>query len=174
MIAAMTRDDPDGAAAAEAEPDFEALVAPEVGRLFGIAVTILRDRAEAEDAVQETLTRAWTRQSTLRDAVARRAWLTRICVNYCISRRRRLLRLPQPFADPPRPPIGTWDLDARGLDLDRAYAALSARQRAALLLFYHHGHSVEECGELMSCAPGTVRSHLARALTALRKEMRDA
>jgi len=60
------------------------------------------------------------------------------------------------------------------LDLDRAYAALSARQRAALLLFYHHGHSVEECGELMSCAPGTVRSHLARALTALRKEMRDA
>jgi RNA polymerase sigma factor (sigma-70 family) len=124
--------------------------------------------------VQETLTRAWARQATLRDAAARRAWLTRICVNHCISRRRHLGRLPRAFADPPRPPLDGWDLDTRGLDLDRACAALSARQRAALVPFYHHGHSIEESGELVPCAPGTVRSHLARALAALRKEMRDA
>jgi hypothetical protein len=38
------RDTPDGTGAAAVEPDFDALVSPELGRLFGIAVTILRDR----------------------------------------------------------------------------------------------------------------------------------
>jgi len=150
------------------------LLLRESGRLFGIAVTILRDPGEAEDAVQETLARAWDRHASLRDRSSIRGWLTRICINYCISRRRQLVRLPRPLWDGPRPALASWDLDGAALDLDRAYASLSVRQRAALLLFYQHGYSVEECAELMSCAPGTVRSHIARALTALRKEMRDA
>jgi RNA polymerase sigma-70 factor (ECF subfamily) len=155
----------------EAQGDVASALDGEAGRLFGIAVTILPDDGKAEDAVQEVLSRAWTRRRTLRDPLARRAWLTRICVNYCVSRRRRL---PLPVGETPVPPPAGWRLDARQLDLDRAYATLSVRQRAALVRFYGHGYSIQECGELMSCARGTVRSHLARALRALRKEMNDA
>jgi len=168
-MAAMT-----GSLDLDAGAEFDAALGGEAGRLFGIAVTILRDAGEAEDAVQEVLARAWSRRDTLRDRSARRAWLTRICVNYCISRRRRLLRLPLPLGERSVLPAAPWTLDGRGLDLDRAYARLSVRQRAAVVLFYGHGYSIQECGELMSCAAGTVRSHLARALAALRKEMNDA
>ncbi len=157
-----------------AESDPSPLFNPEAERLFGIAVTILRDRGEAEEAVQETLARAWSRRSTLRDSAASRGWVTRICINYCLSRRRHLLRLPLPLPERFRPPLSVWELEDTELDLDRAYAALSVRQRAALLLFYHHGYSVRECAELMACAPGTVRSHIARGLAALRQEMSDA
>lgn len=143
-------------------------------RLFGIAVTILRDPGEAEDAVQEALTLAWSRRAMLRDPAATRAWLTKICINHCISRRRRLLRMPLLFGavrDRAPPP---WQFEGRRLDLDRAYAALTVRQRAATILFYHHGYSIAECAALMGCAPGSVRSHLGRSLVKLRTEMTDA
>jgi DNA-directed RNA polymerase specialized sigma24 family protein len=60
------------------------------------------------------------------------------------------------------------------LDIDRAFRRLSLRQRAAIALTYRHGYSVEECAVFMGCRPGTVRSHLARGLVTLRKELGDA
>ena len=59
------------------------------------------------------------------------------------------------------------------IDIDRAYQRLSVRQRAALTLNFRYGYSVAECAEMMGCRPGTVRSHLARALASLRKEIAD-
>jgi RNA polymerase sigma factor (sigma-70 family) len=60
------------------------------------------------------------------------------------------------------------------LDLDRAQGKLSRQQRAALVLSYHYGYSADQSAELMGVSPGTVRSHLARALATLRREMSDA
>ena len=62
-----------GTLSLEAQVDFTSALDGEPGRLFGIAVIILRDAGEAEDAVQEVLSRAWTRRETLRDPLARRA-----------------------------------------------------------------------------------------------------
>jgi DNA-directed RNA polymerase specialized sigma24 family protein len=59
----------------------------------------------------------------------------------------------------------------RALDIDRACRRLTAQQRTVITLHYHHGHGLDECADLMGCRPGTVRSHLARALTTLRREM---
>lgn len=161
-----------GALAAQA--DMESLLKSEPQRLFGIAVTILRDAGEAEDAVQEALTTAWSRQATLRDPASARAWLTRICVNHCLSRRRRLRSLPLTFGAVRDKPLPPWQFEGRLLDLDRAFTTLTIRQRTAVVLFYHHGYSIAECAALMACAPGSVRSHLARSLVKLRKEMTDA
>jgi len=58
--------------------------------------------------------------------------------------------------------------------MDRAYRQLSLKQRAAITLNYRHGYSVEECAAFMGCRPGTVRTHVARGLATLRKELGDA
>jgi RNA polymerase sigma-70 factor (ECF subfamily) len=160
--------------AAATEENLEWILRVEPQRLFGIAVTILRDPGEAEDAVQEALTLAWSRRAMLRDPAAARSWLTRICINHCISRRRRLLRMPLLFGavrDRAPPP---WLFEGRRLELDRAFATLTVRQRTATVLFYHHGYSIAECAAVMACAPGSVRSHLGRSLVKLRKEMTNA
>ena len=60
------------------------------------------------------------------------------------------------------------------IDMDRAYRQLSLKQRAAITLNYRHGYSVEECAAFMGCRPGTVRTHVARGLATLRKELGDA
>jgi RNA polymerase sigma factor (sigma-70 family) len=64
-------------------------------------------------------------------------------------------------------------VETHDLDLERAFARLSLRQRAVLALHYHYGYPLDECAGLMRCRPGTVRSHLARALARLRKELQD-
>jgi RNA polymerase sigma factor (sigma-70 family) len=167
----------DPVASAESVPSwtFDAAAAREKTRLFHLALSILRDRGEAEDAVQETLVKAWKSWRSLSDLNQSSRWMTKVCVNHCISRRRSLISRgwfwrsePPENAQQFKPEIGS-----EMLDFDRAYLHLSVNQRTALTLNYRYGYSIEECAELMGCRPGTVRSHLGRALATLRKEMND-
>jgi RNA polymerase sigma-70 factor (ECF subfamily) len=156
---------------ASAEASFDSLLNAERRRLYGIAFSILRDHAEAEDALQDAMLKAWRSWGSVRDEGARPAWLVRICVNHCINRRKWLrmrfastARANEAAAPDPR-------FEGRLVDLDRSYRTLSPRQRAAVFLHYHHGYSIDECADLMSCRAGSVRTHLARALASMRKEM---
>jgi RNA polymerase sigma-70 factor (ECF subfamily) len=156
------------------EVSFERAVLPERPRLYALAISIMRDAAEGEDAVQDTLLSAWRSWDQVRDPAHPGPWLTRICVNHCLHRGRRLSRVVQSgdmrLATVP-PPI---QFEGQLLDFDRAFARLSAKQRAAFALHVHHGYSVDECARLLDCRPGTVRSHLGRAVAALRRAMSNA
>lgn len=151
----------------------ERLIGAQQRRLFHIALAIVRDHGEAEDAVQESFLLAWRRWDSVRDEEKRESWLTTICVRQCIRRRTGLRRWTLAPADAATPAPEHVRFQGRLLDLDRAQANLSPQQRAALVLSYHHGYSADQCAELMGLSPGTVRSHLARALAALRREMSD-
>jgi RNA polymerase sigma factor (sigma-70 family) len=162
----------------ESSPElaFEALVAADARRLYTLALSILRDEGEAEDAVQETLLRAWRSWPSIADSDHRPRWLTRVCVNHCTSIRRRL----RVRGGPPLELFETAGSSggqsgvAELIDVDRAYRCLSVRQRAAITLNYGYGYSVEESADLMGCRPGTVRTHVARGLASMRKELGDA
>jgi DNA-directed RNA polymerase specialized sigma24 family protein len=147
---------------------FEAVVHAESGRLYAVAYSILRDVQEAEDAVQETMELAWRSWASLRDPSKRSAWLRQICVRRAIRSRRRLL--PRLWlaetAHVGRPTPGDSDVD-----LDRGYRRLTRPQRAVVALHYEYGYTLDECAALIGCQPGTARSHLARALASLRKEL---
>jgi RNA polymerase sigma factor (sigma-70 family) len=160
--------------AAGAEAGFDALLVAQRRTLYGIAYSILHDHAEAEDALQEAMLKAWRSWDSVRDEGARPRWLMRICVNHCINRRSWLRLRPRPVAHGDTAAVPDPRFDARLVDLDRSYRNLSPRQRAAVFLHYHHGYSVDECAELMSCRPGSVRTHLARALASMRREMTNA
>ena len=163
--------------AGEALPErtFEAVAVPDARRLYSLALSILRDEGEAEDAVQETLLKAWRSWGSVAEMDRPASWLTRVCVNHCISRRRHLRSRGWPplalieEAASRRDPGAAADF----VDIDRAYRRLSLRQRAAITLNYRQGYSVEECAVFMGCRPGTVRTHLARGLATLRKELGD-
>lgn len=152
----------------------ERLVAAQQRRLFHIALAILRDPAEAEDAVQECFLVAWRRWDTVREEDKGESWLTTICVRHCIRRRTGLRRWSLGTSDASLAAPDHPRFEGRLVDLDRAQGRLSPQQRAALVLCYHHGFSADQCAVLMGLSPGTVRSHLARALATLRKEMSDA
>jgi RNA polymerase sigma factor (sigma-70 family) len=155
---------------------FDAVAVPEARRLYSLALSILRDDGEAEDAVQETLLKAWRSWDSVSRMELPVPWLTRVCVNHCISRRRHLRSRGWPpldlFEGAGANSAGSSAADL--VDMDRAYRRLSLKQRAAITLNYRHGYSIEECAVLMGCQPGTVRTHVARGLNTLRKELGDA
>jgi RNA polymerase sigma factor (sigma-70 family) len=161
----------------EASPDrtFEAIVVPDARRLYSLALSILRDEGEAEDAVQETLLKAWRSWNSVSAMDRPASWLTRVCVNHCISRRRHLRSRGWPPLALIEDAVSRGDANtaAEFVDMDRAYRRLSLRQRAAITLNYRHGYSVEECAVFMGCSPGSVRTHLARGLATLRRELGD-
>ncbi len=173
-------------AALPPEAAFDAVFAREKTRLYHLALSVLHDRAEAEDAVQETMWRAWKAWSSVRDESKRSAWLTKICLHHCFRRKRRLDRsAPWDTTDPvaadagrlPGQPVGAAASAGRAVhdpDLDRAYRKLPPKQRAAIVLHYHHGYSIEQTAAVMGCRAGTVRTHVQRALATLRKELGDA
>jgi RNA polymerase sigma factor (sigma-70 family) len=162
----------------ESRPElaFETVVAADASRLYTLALSILRDEGEAEDAVQETLLKAWRSWPSISESDHLARWLTRVCVNQCTSMRRHLRARGWP-------PLELFESagasraqtsPAEIIDIDRAYRALSIRQRAAITLNYRYGYSIGESADLMGCRPGTVRTHVARGLAALRKELGDA
>jgi RNA polymerase sigma-70 factor, ECF subfamily len=163
--------------AGESLPDrtFDAVVVQDARRLYSLALSILRDPGEAEDAVQETQLKAWRSWNSVSRMERPASWLTRVCVNHCISRRRHL----RSSGWPPLAPndvtsrAGRSDAGVDLVDVDRAYRRLSLKQRAAITLNYRHGYSIEECAVFMGCRPGTVRTHVARGLATLRKELLD-
>ncbi|MCE4226591.1 sigma-70 family RNA polymerase sigma factor [Methylobacterium sp. C25] len=145
------------------------LVTPLIPALRRYAVSLLRDRSDADDLVQDTLELAITRWHQRRDDGSVRSWLFAIVHNLAISRLRQRRRrggshLPiddaqeAVLAMPPRQEAG---LQHR--DLVRAIDALPEDQRSVLLLVTVEGLSYAETAEVLGIPTGTVMSRLSRA-----------
>lgn len=140
--------------------------------MFGLALSITGNMADAEDAYQTSWMDALRHWGQIRDRQKRRSWLASIVARSALrARRRRIgwLRRHVPITG------------AEGLSVvmrwDPAFAdalaLLTNRQRAVLALHYGHGYSLDETAALLNCSGGTVRSHLFRALATLRRSMGD-
>jgi RNA polymerase sigma-70 factor (ECF subfamily) len=131
-------------------------------RLVRLARSVVGE-AEAEDAVQDGLIRAWHKLPQLVDPAAFGAWLSRLVVRICLKRARSssarfvaLEELPEPRAIP-RPNPGA------GIDVVRLLASLPPRQRAVMYLTVVEGMADSEIGPMLGIAPGSVRAHRRRA-----------
>ena len=153
--------------------DFDRLYEETYPRLFGTLVTILRDRAAAEDCVQEAYLRAFRAWPRWKPEAPAEAWVHRIAINVAVSYRRRenlrlataLLRRPQ--ADVPGP-------DAMGdPDLLAELRALPPKQAAALVLRYLHGYSNREIALALGVPERTIASRLAAARGKLQTRLAD-
>jgi RNA polymerase sigma-70 factor (ECF subfamily) len=122
--------------------------------------------AEAEDATQEALVKAWRALGRFRRGAPFRPWLLRIVANEARNRRRaagRRRRLAERAAFEP----AAASVDAQGL-VD-ALNALPDDARAVLACRYLLGLSEQETAVALGLRPGTVKSRTSRALDRLRE-----
>jgi len=149
---------------------FEALASARVDRLFSVARLILRDVHLAEDAVQETLMKAWRELPRLRDVDRFDAWMHRLLVNACNdqgrSRRRIQTEVDLAVVDPAGGDAtgATADRD----QLERGFRRLGPDQRTAVVLRYYAGFSADEIAEMLGIPAGTAKSRIHYATEALR------
>lgn len=134
-------------------------------RLYRVAMSYTGNEADAADAVQDALLRAWARRDTLRDESLFATWMTRILINECktlLRKRRRMMpmeRLPQQSHQPPP--------DEQG-DLRAALMALEPRYRVPLVLNALEGYTLREIAGMLHLPEGTVKSRVSRARQQLR------
>jgi RNA polymerase sigma-70 factor (ECF subfamily) len=149
------------------EAAFAALVAPHREVSFRLAYVITGSAAEAEDAAQDALVKAWRALGRFRVGEAFRPWLLRIVANESRNRRRsagRRLKLAlRAAAERPR-----GDGVDRTALLD-ALHALPDDAQAVLVCRYLLGLSEHETAAALDVAPGTVKSRTSRALERLRE-----
>jgi len=149
---------------------FEELLEPVLDQAFRLAITMLRDRGAAEDAVQEAALKAWTKLGRFRPGADLRPWFLAIVANECRSVRRstwwRVVRSGDVAAGPPP---GSWDaVAADRLDLDAALDRLPRRHLLALTLYYHLDLPTDEVARVLGCSRNAARVRIHRALRALR------
>ncbi|GAA2511920.1 RNA polymerase sigma factor SigM [Pilimelia columellifera] len=152
-------------------------------RLWAVALRTMRDRHEAEDALQDALLSAHRSAARFRGDAAVTTWLHRIVVNACLDRLRRrqaqpVVPLPdgadRPDGEPggPEPAAPSTDHDLR-LVVRQALADLPVDQRAALLLVDVQGYSVADAAAVLDIAEGTVKSRCARGRARLAVMLSD-
>ena len=136
---------------------------------FRTAWGILRNRHDAEDAVQQALMNAWKSRGKARPG-AERAWMMRIVVNEChniLRRRRRCV----PFAEFPEEAVPSpQDTDT---GLYEAIRMLPKKLQIPLMLKYMEGMSEKETAEALGLPLSSVKSRLFRARKALKKQLKE-
>ena len=143
-----------------------------IPRLRRYARALVGERAGADDLVQDTLERAWTKLHLYRRGTDLRAWLFTVMHNVHVNKL-RAARPTDPLDDA-MPELAQRAPQADALvvrDLDRAIARLPADQRAVLLLVTLEEMSYEEVARTLGIPIGTVMSRLSRAREKLRMLM---
>lgn len=155
---------------------FEEIYRAHSRRLYGVAVRMLGNPADADDMLQEIFLAAHRKLDSFRGESALGTWLYRLAVNLCLdylrSRTGRALHLTDALDDEP----ALTDASSRGLaeravtkmDLERALAQLPEGCRTAFVLHDVQGLEHREVGEIMGIAEGTSKSQVHKARLRLR------
>jgi len=142
-------------------------------KVFHLACALLNDRADAEEAAQESFLRIWKGLPGFRGQSSLSTWIYAVTRNTCLSyrqTRRRPVSLPLDD-EPVRAAVEAWHAARQPresrFDLLRLLPQVAENHRQVLTLYYLEGKSYEEVAEMLSLPMGTVKTWLNRG----RKEL---
>ena len=144
------------------------------------AYVITGQSADAQDAVQEALVKAYRALGRFREGSPFRPWLLRIVANEAINRRRSARRQTnlavraaegRPPDDAVPSPEGAALAQERHQQVVAAVSRLRPEERLVIAYRYWFDLSEAEMAEALGCPRGTVKSRLSRALARLREVM---
>ncbi|HIY12173.1 MAG TPA: sigma-70 family RNA polymerase sigma factor [Candidatus Agathobaculum merdipullorum] len=141
-------------------------------RLLRLCTLYLKDVHLAEDAVQETLLKAWRNADKFRGEGSELTWITRIAINVCKS----YLRSPWKRRHAPAEELDALftSTDDPQVDdtLPRAILALSRPYREVIILYYYQELKAREIADILHVDVSTVTARLSRARKMLREVLK--
>ena len=148
-------------------------------RVFGVALRMLGNRAEAEDVAQEAFVRAHRALGAFRGDAKLSTWLyaitSRLCLNRLASGERRMARQGEDalrrLSDAGPRPDAAFECRELETALGRAIAELPEDRRIVVVLRDIEGLSYEEIAQVLELELGTVRSRLHRARADLKEKL---
>jgi len=157
-----------------ADVHFAEFVERHTDSLLTTAYLLTRDRAAAEELLQDVLVAMYPQWRKVLAADSALAYVRRSLVNRFLNQRRRRTGADLPLADLCE--AGGPDFTAGVADRDqvrRVLAELPERQRAAVVLRYFYDYSDQQIADALACRIGTARSLISRALASMRAPAGD-
>ena len=144
---------------------FEKLITASLPALRAYAAALTDRRTEADDAIADTLSRAWRYADSFNGHGSFEGWLLKICRNSVIDARLWAKRIRE--AESAAGVRSVAVNDAGGVELKDLIRRLPVAQREVIVLTAVLGYSYDETAALLDVPVGTIRSRLHRARTAL-------
>lgn len=133
------------------------------GRLYRVALCMLKNDADVQDALQETVLKAWEKRHTLRNEAYFGTWITRIAINTCKQMYRQNQRIVLMDELPETP--ATSD----GITLKMLIECLPDKLRLPFVLYYSEGMDTAEVANALHLTGTAVRSRIHRAKKTIAK-----
>jgi RNA polymerase sigma-70 factor (ECF subfamily) len=150
------------------------------GRLFGLVMMMVRDRAGAEEVTQDAFLRAFTHLAHYDERRPFYPWLASIAVrlaqNWLVARGRTVRREGRGLDSAPEPGADAGALsrlvaDERRREIWDAVSSLSSGERTAVMLFYRDEMAVADVARALGVTTGTIKTLLFRARRHLRERL---
>lgn len=153
----------------EQDEVFAALYRAHADFVYSIALSYLKNPAEAEDAAADVFVQLLEAGVTFPDDLRARAWLAKAVRNRCRNLLKHWLRKKR-ASEELLEQLPAEDLTPELHAVMEALLALPEKYRLPLLLFAVQGYSVHETAEILHLNESTVRTRIARAREMIRKE----
>jgi len=142
--------------------------------VYGVALRMLGDRDQADDAAQEVFVRAYSQLSTFRGESSLRTWLVQIATRLCIDLLRVRRRRPEVFLDEQHnvPSAAEWEVAVTERhSVAQAIAELPSYYKAAIILRHLQHMSYADMAKALGIPLATVKTRLRRARHMLRARL---
>lgn len=135
--------------------------------LYRLAYHILRNKEDAEDALQEALFRAYSNLWQLKKPKYFKTWITKILMNTCFDIQRKQ-KSNQDIEDY-KEKIGTSEDMTTKVLMEKAIQELDEINRQIIILFYYEDYSIKEISEVLNVSGMNVKQRLSRSRKVLKE-----
>lgn len=137
-----------------------------------LAYTYLKNKADAEDIVQDVFLRIIDKKPDFNDENHIKAWLARVTFNLCKNKLNLFWNKNRCSADEV-PEESAYDEYNTGTEVEDAVMSLPENYKTAVHLYYYEGYSTSEISKIMGKSVITVRSFLHRARLKLKEMLKE-
>ena len=146
--------------------------------VFRLAYSVLLNRADAEDAVQDMFIKIIGKVPEFGDRAQEKAWISRVIVNQCKDQlRKRKLRLYTPLEElleqTGEEPSVPGPEESGGTGVLQVVLSLGEKYREPLILHYFEGFRIEEVGSILGIGQSAVKMRLSRGREMVKKQMEE-
>ncbi len=152
--------------------EFENIVKRHMDMVYRIAISHTKTPSDADDVVQQTFLKLYSKSVKFNDEEHIKRWLIRVCVNECNSLFSSFWRKNvQSMEEMSKEPEFVME---ENLLLYDSIRELPSKSRTVIYLFYYEGYSSKEIAQILHIREATVRTRLVTARKLLKTKLKEA